>query len=116
LLAAKDLKHSPKTPLPQSWMSLDIKLGSLTVNMEEDKWFKGNVNEKKANFMAASYDQGEGTPRHDPPVNNSNPRGNQAASAREEEKKEESKLDELNMGQKALYKIMGACRRRFQTE
>ena len=47
-----DMRHSQASPLPQSWMSLDIKLGSLTVNMEEDKWLKGMVDQNKSNVIS----------------------------------------------------------------
>ena len=33
-----DMKHSPQSPLPPSWMSLDIGLGCLTMNLESNNW------------------------------------------------------------------------------
>ncbi len=46
-----DMKHSPQSPLPQTWMSLDIKLGCLTLHLEDNNWFKGLVDDKKSNVL-----------------------------------------------------------------
>ena len=38
-----DMKHSKENPLPGSWMSVDIRLGSLTVHMEDQSFARGLV-------------------------------------------------------------------------
>jgi hypothetical protein len=45
------MKHSKACPLPQGWMSLDIKLGSLTLTLEEGNFAKGIVDEEKSNAL-----------------------------------------------------------------
>lgn len=46
------MHHSKENPLPPSWFSVDIKLGSLTLSLEEDKWIKAVVNDYTTNFEA----------------------------------------------------------------
>lgn len=60
-LSVHDMKHSPQSPLPQTWMSLDIGLGCLKLNMEENSWLKGVVNDKQSNLIER-MSQGDATP------------------------------------------------------
>lgn len=34
-----------QTPYPYSWFSIDIKLGCLSIHLDEDNWFKCEVSE-----------------------------------------------------------------------
>lgn len=43
MLSKVDMTHSKESPLPQGWMSLDVKLGSLTLTLEENNFAKGVV-------------------------------------------------------------------------
>lgn len=38
-----------QTPYPMSWFSTDIKLGCLTIHLDEDNWNKCNVSEMMTN-------------------------------------------------------------------
>ena len=46
-----DMKHSKESPLPGTWMSVDIKLGSLTIHMEDTNWAKGQVDRHKSDVV-----------------------------------------------------------------
>ena len=45
------MRHSPESPLPQTWMSVDIKLGCLTLHLEDSNWLKGLVDDIKSNVL-----------------------------------------------------------------
>jgi hypothetical protein len=51
-----------QTPYPYSWFAVDIKLGCLTIHLDEDNWSKCNVSEMMTNveLMMSSHimDQG----------------------------------------------------------
>ena len=44
-----DLK-ADQTPYPYSWFTADIKLGCLTIHLDEDNWHKGVVSELLTNI------------------------------------------------------------------
>lgn len=46
-----DMKHSKENPLPPTWMSVDIKLGSLTIQMEDTNWAKGRVDRQQSDVI-----------------------------------------------------------------
>jgi len=58
------MKHSKERPLPQSWMSVDIAMGSLQINVEEDKWNKAIVEEHLTD-IATYLDKGGIPPVHE---------------------------------------------------
>jgi len=48
-----DISHSKEKPLPGSWMSVDIKLGSLTLHLEDEKWNKGEADSNQVDVLGA---------------------------------------------------------------
>ena len=65
LLSEKfDLIGSKQNPIPNTWMSIDLRLGvsnitkianglqSLTIQLEEDKWIKGIVNKQLSDVVS----------------------------------------------------------------
>lgn len=42
---------SDQTPFPHSWFTVDIKLGCLTIHMDEDNWSKCQVSELQTNIQ-----------------------------------------------------------------
>ena len=40
-----------QTPYPYSWFSIDIKLGCLSIHLDEDNWFKCEVSEMQTNIQ-----------------------------------------------------------------
>lgn len=101
-LRQHDMQHSKEQPLPQTWMSLDIKLGCLTLHMEDTNWLKGVVDDKKSNITRkiGGLIMDGGTP---------NVQSAQQQALIEEEKAEEGQqpIVPVNLGQRVLLKIMG---------
>lgn len=54
--------NASQTPYPYSWFSVDIKLGCLTIHLDEDNWHKCQVSEMLTNIQLMlsmhSMDQG----------------------------------------------------------
>lgn len=50
LAESYDLVATKENPLPQSWMRIEIKLGTLQINLEDDKWNKAVVRKEKTNI------------------------------------------------------------------
>lgn len=73
-----DMRHSPQTPLPQSWMTCDIRLGSLTLNLEDRSWNKGMVDDNRSNVVALM----------------TNPRGLEQIQAQEPVQEEQKELQD----------------------
>lgn len=53
LTSVYDISHSKERPLPQTWASVDIKLGSLTVHLDDDKWHKGEADSIQVDVLGA---------------------------------------------------------------
>ena len=62
-LSQHDMKHSPQSPLPQTWMSLDIGLGCLTMHMESTNWHKGLANDEKSDVIRLMGGDGKSAAR-----------------------------------------------------
>ena len=64
-LSQHDMQHSQASPLPQTWMQIDIKLGCLTMHLEDSNWLKGMVDDIKSNVLRklGGGDNQMGTPR-----------------------------------------------------
>jgi hypothetical protein len=43
--------QADQTPYPYSWFSVDIKLGCLTIHLDEDTWQKCTVSEMQTNIQ-----------------------------------------------------------------
>lgn len=72
------MQHSPESPLPQTWMTCDVKLGCLTMHLEDSNWLKGNVDDKKSNILRKIGGMVQSTPNVPAAINGSS---NQAAAA-----------------------------------
>eukprot|EP00353_Schmidingerella_taraikaensis_P014724 CAMPEP_0185572254 /NCGR_PEP_ID=MMETSP0434-20130131/4209_1 /TAXON_ID=626734 ORGANISM="Favella taraikaensis, Strain Fe Narragansett Bay" /NCGR_SAMPLE_ID=MMETSP0434 /ASSEMBLY_ACC=CAM_ASM_000379 /LENGTH=194 /DNA_ID=CAMNT_0028188051 /DNA_START=1181 /DNA_END=1766 /DNA_ORIENTATION=+ len=121
-LSKHDMKHSPEDPLPQTWMSLDIGLGALSLHLEAANWLKGVVDDKKSNVMHfAGYDSGDTPGGGDlagiGPINRSMEAARDGV-IEEEKKAEEGKKDVnlINMGKRAVMRLMGPQRRQMQED
>jgi len=53
-----DISHSKEKPLPPTWASVDIKLGSLSVHIDDDKWDKGIVDASRVDVLGAMKELG----------------------------------------------------------
>ena len=100
-------------------MSLDIKLGCLTLHLDDNNWLKGNVDDKKSNILRflGGEDQGE-TPGGSVGDNSQN-QAAQLNIGEEQKRAEEQKSmgpPPINMGKRALLRIMGPSRRQVQID
>ena len=53
------MRHSPQSPLPQTWMSTDIKLGALSLHLEDTSWLKGAVDDNASHILNRMMGIGE---------------------------------------------------------
>lgn len=51
MLRSYDMVHSRQNPLPQGWMQLDIRLGNLSLTMEESNFMKAEVDADQSNAV-----------------------------------------------------------------
>ena len=78
------MKHSPESPLPKTWMSADIKLGSLTIHMNDQDWIKGQVERTKSDVNQLIEDFEHPQPK----------------------KVKEGEISFINPGRQLLHKVM----------
>ena len=86
-------------------MSVDIKLGSLTIHLEDSNWMRGWVDNKKSNLIKLMNDEPE--PKMDVT-------GKEESKKDEEEEKKEKKdvrVEEINLGRQLLHKVMHATKK-----
>ena len=108
-------------------MSVDIKLGCLTLHLEDSNWLKGLVDDIKSNVLrklGGDAIANSGTPGL--PVSNGQHLIQAAAGIQLEPQEEDKKEDEegkvqhvappINLGKRVLFKIMGPQRRQIQED